>query len=64
MVHLAPADFQAALERGLRAALRPEEAEGALAELGGQVAKHAQVALPPRRARVQDMRQECEQAAR
>ena len=54
----APADLQAGLERGLRAALAPQEAEGALAVLGCQVAQHGQVALPPRRARVQDVRQE------
>lgn len=59
----APADLQAGLERGLRAALAPQEAERALAVLGGQVAQHAQVALPPGRARVQDVRQEGQQAA-
>ncbi len=60
----APADLEAALQRGLRAALRPQEAEGPLAEARGQVAQRAQVPLPPGRAHVQDVRQKGDQAAR
>lgn len=60
----APADLKVALQAGLRAALRPQEAEGPLAQARGQVAQRAQVPLPPGRARVQDVRQEGDQAAR